>query len=292
MIRKYTASALIIMLMALVVLLPFELIFPTAKKSDKLTVTFLDVGQGDCSLIRIGDKTLLIDGGEGECAEADILPFMLDNGIEAFDSMMASHYHSDHGGGIYELLKMNRANRLIIPDVKNRGSLGSKLMKEARYGNVEVMEVTAGDGIDMGNPEIKLDVLFPDGGIYHNDDENKNNDSIVLRLDYYDTAFLFTGDLESDAEAVLVNSGSLDADVLKVGHHGSVTSTSQAFLEAVSPQYAVIQAGENNEYGHPHGEVVKRLRDFGSMIYRTDKNGDIIFEVDQSGIVRIEPQYR
>lgn len=257
-----------------------------------LRVFFIDVGQGDCSLISIGEKTLLIDGGEYESWEEDIQPFMLENGYKSFDNVMVSHYHSDHGGGVHELTELGKAKRLIMPDTPDPGSLKDRLIRIAKRNGTEIVPVTSGTDIGFEHPEVRLEVLFPDRGIYKNEDINLNNDSIILRLDYFDTSFLFTGDLESDAEAVLLNSGKLDADVLKVGHHGSRTSTSQAFLEAVDPDYAVIEVGENNSYGHPHDSVTKRLRNYGAMIYRTDRNGDILFEVNKQGISKIETEYR
>ncbi len=259
---------------------------------DGLRVFFIDVGQGDCSLICTGEQTLLIDGGEYECWEEDIQPFMLENGYKKFSNVMISHYHSDHGGGIHELTEAGKAERLIMPNTPDTGSLKNKLTRLAKQTDTEIVPISAGDRVDFGHPDVKLEVLFPDRDIYENEDENLNNDSIILRLDYFDTSFLFTGDLEEDAEQVLLNSGKLDADVLKVGHHGSKTSTSAEFLEAVDPDYAVIGVGENNSYGHPHDSVTKRLKNHGTMIYRTDRNGDILFEVNEKGISRIETEYR
>lgn len=285
--KTYILSLVIIILAAITALTTPK----NQNDNGNLKVAFIDVGQGDCSLISIDDKTLLVDGGEYECWEEDIKPYMAENGIDIFSSVMTSHYHSDHGGGIYELIEEGRAGRLIIPDTEDTGTLKNKLTKLANRNNIEIMSVAAGNSIDIGHPDMKLEVLFPDGSIYANVDKNINNDSIILRLDYFDTSFLFTGDLEEEAEMVLVNSGRLDADVLKVGHHGSKTSTSKEFLEAVSPAYAIIEVGENNSYGHPHSNVVKRIRDYEAMIYRTDRNGDIVFEVNEKGILNIETQY-
>lgn len=259
--------------------------------SENLKVFFIDVGQGDCSLISIGRQTLLIDGGETECWEEDINPFMKENGFNQFSNVLLSHYHSDHAGGVCELIEAEKGNRLFMADTWDTGTLKNKLSKAARKSNTELVYVSAGDLIDINNPNVKIEVLFPNGNIYKNEDENLNNDSVVLRLDYFDTSFLFTGDLEEDAEMVLLGSGKLSADVLKVGHHGSKTSTSSKFLKAVDPDYAIIEVGENNRYGHPHDSVVKRIKNNNTMIYRTDRNGDIMFEVNENGIVKIETEY-
>jgi len=287
---KTSAISLVIVIIAAVV----SMIEQSPKLDDYagLRVFFIDAGQGDCSLISIGEQTLLIDGGEEECWEEDIEPFMLENGFRQFSNVMVSHYHSDHCGGIFGLLEAGKGKRLFVPDTADTGFYRRNLEKIAKRTETEIVSVKAGTDIDFGHPDVKLEVLFPDGGIYKNEKENLNNDSVVLRLDYFDTSFLFTGDLESDAEAVLLNSGRLDADVLKVGHHGSKTSTTESFLKAVNPDYAIIEVGENNRYGHPHDSVTKRLKKHETMIYRTDRNGDILFEVNEKGISRIETEYR
>ncbi len=285
--ERYILSAIIVILSAVT-------LWTTPKnetQSENLKVAFLDVGQGDCSLISIEDKAFLIDGGEYEYWNDDIKPYMLENGINMFSWVMASHYHSDHGGGILELINDGKANRLIIPDTEDKGTLKSRLLKSASKFPIDFELISAGSALDMEHPDVKLEVLFPDGAEYENIDRNINNDSIVFRLDYFNTSLLFTGDLESDAEAVLLNSGRLDADILKVGHHGSSTSSSKEFLEAVSPDYAIIQAGENNSYGHPHEKVVDRIRKLDTMIYRTDRDGDIVFEINEKGILNIETEY-
>jgi len=256
----------------------------------KLQVFFVDVGQGDCSLIRIGDRTLLIDGGESDSWEEDINPFMLENGFNSFSDILVSHYHTDHAGGIANVLGECGAERIFMPDARDNGGLKEKLSDIAYLMGTEVELVKRGDIIDIGNDDVNIEVLFPDSGLFANEERSVNNDSVVMRLDYFDTSFLFTGDLESDAEKVLLNSAQLDADVLKVGHHGSKTSTSAKFLKAVDPDYAVIQVGENNSYGHPHEKVVERIRKNDTMIYRTDKDGDIVFTVNEQGIEKIETE--
>lgn len=253
--------------------------------SGVLEVSFIDVGQGDSSLIKTpGGSSLLIDGGEGEQYRKSVAPFLYSDSIWKVDAVMASHYHSDHAGGIVKLLAAGKAKTLLIPDVDKDRDLKKELQNTAKSHSISVVPVNAGKRILLDDENVKLNVLFPSTKLFKNNDDNLNNDSIVLRLDYYGLSFLFTGDLESNAEQVLVNSGKLDTDVLKVGHHGSSTSSSAEFLDAVTPDYAIIEAGLHNKYNHPHREVMQRLKERNIRIFRTDKNGNITFYADKNGI--------
>ncbi len=254
-----------------------------------LSITFIDVGQGDSTLIRTPeDVTLLIDGGEYGAYQESLAPFLSKNGISDIDYALVSHYHSDHLGGISKLLEKGAIDTLIIPEYDDKNNSRERLVKKAQQASVKIEEVSAGDTINLGTENIKVSVLHPEKGGFSIEDENSN--SIVLRLDCFDETFLLTGDLEADAEASLVKEYDLEADVLKVGHHGSSTSTSDAFLEAVDPTYAVIEAGKNNRYGHPHYEVLDRLENDDVRVYRTDLDGDITFKVSENGIESISTE--
>lgn len=248
------------------------------------SVTFIDVGQGDCALIRTADgKTLLIDGGEQQAFENAIEPHLNRNGILRLDAVLASHMHSDHMGGLSELTEVMGADTLYIPDADDDGWAKDRLLSGFEACGANIKAVSAGDKIDLDSDGFDAEVLFPDKTLFKNTDGNKNNDSVVLSVDLLGTVFLFTGDLEADAENVLLNSGALRADVLKVGHHGSYTSTSEDFLRAVSPKYAVISAGKNNRYGHPHAETIDKLDKYGIKVFRTDIDGNIEFSLEAGG---------
>ncbi|MBR5614963.1 MAG: MBL fold metallo-hydrolase [Clostridia bacterium] len=254
-----------------------------------LSITFIDVGQGDSTLIRTPeDITLLIDGGEYDAYQESLAPFLSKNGISDIDYALVSHYHSDHLGGISKLLEKSAIDTLIIPEYDDKNNSRERLVKKAQQASVKIEEVSAGDTINLGTESIKVSVLHPKAGGFSI--ENENSNSIVLRLDCFDETFLLTGDLEADAEASLIKEYDLEADVLKVGHHGSSTSTSDAFLEAVDPTYAVIEAGKNNRYGHPHYEVLDRLENDDVRVYRTDLDGDITFKVSENGIESISTE--
>jgi competence protein ComEC len=255
-------------------------------------VVFVDVGQGDCTFVRTPNgSTLLIDGGEYDAFNAELRPFLKSRGIDKVDFALATHYHSDHMGGIYELVEAGMADNLIIPDYEPENKSKSKLLKVSQRTGTRVMQVSADDKIQLGDIDVDITVLHPEKGGFSKTDENNN--SLVLMLSYLGTDFLLTGDAEDDAEASVLKKFNIEADVLKVGHHGSSSSTSKNFIQAVDPTYAVIQCGEGNSYGHPHYETLDILEDNDARIYRTDTDGDISFFIDEKGIkeIKIEKNY-
>ena len=255
-------------------------------------VVFVDVGQGDCTFVRTPNgSTLLIDGGEYDAFNAELRPFLKSRGIDKVDFALATHYHSDHMGGIYELVEAGMADNLIIPDYEPENKAKSKLLKVSQRTGTRVMQVSADDKIQLGDIDVDITVLHPEKGGFSKTDENNN--SLVLMLSYLGTDFLLTGDAEADAEASVLKKFNIEADVLKVGHHGSSSSTSKKFIQAVDPTYAVIQCGEGNSYGHPHYETLDILEDNDARIYRTDTDGDISFFIDEKGIkeIKIEKNY-
>ena len=255
-------------------------------------VVFVDVGQGDCTFVRTPNgSTLLIDGGEYDAFNAELKPFLKSRGIDKVDFALATHYHSDHMGGIYELVEAGMADNLIIPDYEPENKSKSKLLKVSQRTGTRVIQVSADDKIQLGDIDVDITVLHPEKGGFSKTDENNN--SLVLMLSYLGTDFLLTGDAEADAEASVLKKFNIEADVLKVGHHGSSSSTCKKFIQAVDPTYAVIQCGEGNSYGHPHYETLDILEDNDARIYRTDTDGDISFFIDEKGIkeIKIEKNY-
>ena len=261
----------------------------TPVSAGDLTVTFIDVGQGDSALVETADGTrLLIDGGEYDAYHEELAPFLAEKNITSIDYALISHYHTDHMGGISELLETGAVDTLLIPKYDDANQNRERIVKKANKHNIEINEICAGDILNLGDPNLKISVLHPLEGGFSKEEENNN--SLVLMLDYAGEKFLFTGDLEDDAESVLLKNYDLEADVLKVGHHGSSSSTSIRFLQAVDPTYAVIEAGEDNRYGHPHYEVLNALEYDDILIYRTDKDGDITFTVTGNGIQSISTE--
>ncbi len=275
-------------LMSVAIILMIVAVFTSIQPREFTEIAFIDVGQGDsaCIITPQGDA-IVIDGGEDDSFKDDIFPFLMKRGIFSVDYVVASHYHSDHTDGLVDLLGNMPVKNLIIPEVDYEDEVRNELIYLAENKNIEVREVSAPDVIKVSDG-LTLEVLFPNSDKFINSDGNENNDSIVLMVNYFDTSVLFTGDIEKEAESVLVREADIDADILKVGHHGSYTSTSQKFLEEVSPKYAVISAGFGNSHGHPHDVVINRLDAADVRTYRTDRNGNIVFKADKNGLKEIE----
>lgn len=253
-----------------------------------LVISYIDVGQGDAVYIRTPDNfRVLLDGGDEGSFEQVIAKYFLTNGVLSLDAAIVSHYHSDHLCGVKEALENGfPIKRLYLPKTDNDSVWHGKLLDAAEQNGTEVGYLAGGDTLTL-NDEISFEVILPNLEIYPIDKDNENNNSLLMRLSYGESKFLFTGDLEADAEAALPESVDVRAEVLKVGHHGSRTSTSQEFLERVAPSTAIIGVGEKNKYGHPDKSVIKRLEENVAHIYRTDIDGTITLHVKENGEVHI-----
>lgn len=238
-----------------------------------LRVDFVDVGQGDGILIRCGDSVIVIDGGEPDVG-GPFVSYLKNVGVSTVSCYIASHPHVDHIGAAaavfaaFDVQSMwtTAFSELNTPTVSAYEDL---LTAAANEPGCEVRFVAAGEEYDIG--ELHLQIFAP-----VTESTNHNDMSIVVRLTYGDVSFLFTGDTEAGSEQAMLDAGfSLRSDVLKVAHHGSSSSTTEAFLSAVDPAAAVISCGTGNAYGHPHREVLQRLEDAGISIYRTDTDGSV-----------------
>lgn len=265
----------------------------TVRYRSGLQITFLDVGQGDC--IYLADEKgshYLIDGGSSSKSDVgtwQMLPFLKEEGADTLDAVFVTHMDSDHYNGIYMLVKEMVQNgvtieNLILPDIGagSRGEEYAELEMLALQQGISVHYIHRGETLYRGN--IKLTCLHPEKGA----EQESNEASVVLYLEYGAFSALFTGDLEgSGEEAVrqqlkdIVPGGGIT--VLKVAHHGSRNSTKEAFLQTVSPQIALISAGKNNRYGHPHEELMNRLEGTGCHIYQTKECGAVTVQVTQGG---------
>lgn len=241
-----------------------------------LQVVFLDVGQGDSILIQKGTKQILIDGGPSGKTELAGLGKYLPYFDDEIEVVIATHPDRDHIGGLIDVAKNFKIGKVITTGAEKDTSVFKEWKDIREYNRIETLEARRGDEVEFGNARFKI--IFPDSAV----DQlagDANNKSVVARLEYGENSFLFTGDIESPAEKEILTDGeNIDVDFLKIAHHGSKYSSSEAFLDATSPENAIISVGAKNSYGHPTQVVLEALRKRNINILRTDEVGDIIFE--------------
>jgi len=239
------------------------------KTSGNFSVTWIDVGHGDSALIRCDGHAMLIDGGEPE--ESDkIYSFLKSDGISYLDYIVATHTHEDHIGGLSGALNAADVGTAYCPVTSDASASFENFTKYLGRQGKAVTVPACGSTFSLGSASVR--VLGP----VDMNTTNVNNTSIILKITYGSTSFLFMGDAESEEEADLIaGTDDLSATVMKVGHHGSNSSSTWSFLTAVKPQYAVISCGENDTYGEPTSETLDKLQRAGAEIYRTDLQGNI-----------------
>lgn len=243
-------------------------------------VKFIDVGQGDATLICSNGYSAIIDTGISDSA-SDICAVLDNCGVDTLDVMVLTHLDDDHIGGAKKVIEIYSPKNLILPEisVESDGLATAHLVvgKVTDYGG-NIYTATAGMNFEIG--DFKATVLA-----HFSEQDKENNRSIVMMTEIDQIKFLLTGDIEKKAEYELLNEGlNLDCDVLKVAHHGSNSSSSDDFLKSSKPKYAVISVGEDNIYKMPHSKVLSNLQYYGANIYRTDMNGDITFYVNDGEI--------
>ncbi|EOD01363.1 MBL fold metallo-hydrolase [Caldisalinibacter kiritimatiensis] len=240
-------------------------------ENNNLIVHFIDVGQADSILIELPNgETSLIDGGNRQDAEL-VVNYIKDLNIKEIDYLIATHPHEDHIGGLPDVVREFKIGKIYMPRKSSNTKIYENLLKEIKNKGLKITTARGGQKI-IDVDKLKFTIIAPNSKKY----DETNEYSIVNKLTYKNTSFLFTGDAEKDSEDEMLKLGyDLSADVLKVGHHGGRTSTNVEFLKRVNPKYAVISAGKGNDYGHPHKEVIERLQDRNIVIFRTDVHGTI-----------------
>ena len=234
-----------------------------------LEVHFLDVGQGDASLIVCGDDAMLIDAGNNSWGD-DVLDYLEYQGVEKLDYVIGTHPDADHIGGLDVVMRALDCGTVIMPDYEKDTKTYEEVIDVIEEKELELILPQVGAVYELG--EAAFTVVAPDENGDYGD--NANDYSVGILLEHGENRFLFTGDAEEDSERDMLESGlGLSADVFKAAHHGSRTANTEEFLEAVDPEYAVISCGEGNSYGHPHAEVLNRLRAMGVPVFRTDEEG-------------------
>ncbi|MEW6244463.1 MAG: MBL fold metallo-hydrolase [Bacillota bacterium] len=247
----------------------------------ELSIHFIDVGQGDSILVLLPTgETILVDAGDNGLGPA-IVQYLKDQGVTRVDYLVATHPHADHLGGMPDVIKSFDIGEVYMPRTTHTTQTYERLLLAVREKGLRITEARAGVVL-FDLPNLRAVLVAPVSSGY----QNVNDWSAVLRIEYGDTAFLFAGDAEAKSEEEMISSGvKLAADVLKVGHHGSGTSTTPGFLTAVSPAIAVISVGAGNRYGHPAPETLARLESTGTEVYRTDLHGTVKVVSDGNSVM-------
>ena len=246
-----------------------DTIYTTIGLNDELRVSFIDVGQGDSEFIELPNgETMLIDAGTNETGK-NVVDYIKSLGYTSIDYVVGTHPHEDHIGGLDDVIKTFDIGSIYMPKVTADTKTFEDVLDAAESKNLMINTAKSGVSI-MNTEDLSVKFLAPTLDSY----ENTNDYSAVVKVVYGDTSYLFTGDAEEISENLITDD--VNADVLKVGHHGSSTSTSTEFLKKVSPASAVISCGKGNSYGHPHSETLQKLADMGTAVYRTDELGTIV----------------
>lgn len=251
----------------------------TSKPEGTLEVHYIDVGQGDATLIKCGSHAMLIDGGNNNKGTTVQL-YLKKQGVESLDYVIGTHPDADHIGGLDVIVYKYNCEKVIMPDYEKDTKTYQELVDVIHDKNMKITYPVVGEQYALG--EAKFTIIAPNSNSYGG---NANDYSVAILLEYGKNRFLFTGDAEEASEMEMLSNGiELSADVYKVAHHGSRSASTQEFLNAVHPKYAVISCGEGNSYGHPHAEVLNRLRSMGVEVFRTDEQGSIIASSDGENI--------
>lgn len=249
--------------------------------SDSLIVHFLDVGQGDSALVQFPNgQNMLVDAGKNDSA-LKIIKYLKKNGVKRVDYLVGTHPHEDHIGSLDSIIKSFEIGEIFMPKATANTHTFRDVLAAVKDKGLHITTAKAGVSILEDN-KLSVKLLAPCSKEY----ENLNNYSAVMIVKYDDVAFLLTGDAEELSEKeILAVKADVKAQVLKIGHHGSYTSTSPEFLKAVDPQYAIISVGAGNDYQHPHQVTLDKLKKANVTVLRTDKMGTIIFETDGKDLV-------
>ena len=298
--EKYLRRKIVAIFSVFIIIFNLNYTVFSLKITKDLLINFIDVGQGDSCMIRINDKTILVDSGgttsldsAHDVGENITLPYVLGQKVNMLDYILISHFDADHVEGFIAILESIKVKNIILSKQPKESFFYKKVLNIAKEKNINLIYVKMGDTLNI-DKNLKFIVLWPGEEFVGNED--LNNNAIVFKLEYGNSfSMLFTGDVEKIGEEKLLSNLKkfdylkiLKSDILKVGHHGSKTSTTDKFLDAVSPKIALIGVGENNKFGHPNDEIIEKLKNKKIKIYRTDLSGEIKIRVRINGAIKIK----
>ena len=279
--KSYKALKIILTISAIIISISFLTQNNNVNYENKMIIHYIDVGQGDCILIQVNNKNLLIDSGPSSNRK-DLLNYLEKLDIKKFDYIIATHPHEDHIGNMDTIIKRYNIGSFYSPKVITSSTTFENMISALVDKNLKINVLKKGvKGIDLGK-NTEIEVFSPLENI---SSDNLNDYSPIIKITFLDNSFLFTGDAEiSTEDTVLSENNNLNCDILKVGHHGSSTSTSTDFLISTNPSVAIISVGKNNSYGHPTSETLSLLNSYNIRTIRTDINGTVIAISDGKNI--------
>lgn len=235
---------------------------------------FIDVGQADSILIQQGDFNILVDGGNNDDSQL-VIDYLKKNKVKKLDYVVGTHPHEDHIGGLDKVIEEFQIGKVYMPKVTANTKTFEDVLNAVKKKGLKITSPTPGSEFKLGDANCMI--LGPNGKEY----EDLNDYSIVIKVTYKQTSFLLTGDAEGICEKEMLSKGfDISADLLKLGHHGSGSSTTKAFLDKVNPKYAIVSAAKGNDYGHPHKSTMDKLKSREIIVYRTDESGTIVCTSD------------
>lgn len=242
----------------------------------EMTVHYIDVGQGDSIFIELpNNTTMLIDSGESWKGE-DVENYIKEEGYSKIDYLVGTHPHTDHIGGLKHIIESFDIGKIYMPNASSNSKTFENLLKAISSKGLKIKNAKAGVNI-LDEENLDIDIIAPNSNSY----SGLNDYSAVIKITYGEKEFLFMGDAEETSEEeILDKEFDISVDVVKVGHHGSETSSIQKFVDKVNASYAIISVGEENKYDHPYKGTIKRWKDSGALVYRTDKNGTVVVTTD------------
>lgn len=250
--------------------------------NDKLIIHYINVGQGDSELIQYKGKNMLIDSGPFSSKNI-LMKYLKSAGIKKLDYVIVTHPHEDHIGNMSDIIKEFEISEFIAPKISPNSSTYSSMIKNLKSKKLKITIAKPSYNINL-HPDLKCEIIAPNNTTY----DNINNYSVVSKLTYKNTSFLFTGDAENSSENEMIQKNyNLKANIIKLGHHGSNTASSTKFLKKVNPSVAIISCAKKNKYNHPSPETVKKLKNMNIKLYRTDIDGNIVLFTDGDEIKKL-----